>query len=272
MLQLCPLASGSSGNSIFIGNDHTHILVDAGVSGKKIEEGLRTLDRTSSDISAILITHEHIDHVAGLGVLARKLRKARPYDLRIYGTEKTIRAIRAMSNLGEINDALYCPIKAGETFTHEDLTITSIPISHDAADPVAYRVESEGQKVAVMTDLGTYDDHIVAGLQNLDALVLEANHDVRMLELGPYPYPLKQRILGNKGHLSNERSGQLLCEILHDDLKGIFLGHLSKENNHPDVAYEAVRMEITMGDNPYKAEDFPIYVASRDKASPCITV
>ena len=124
--------------------------------------------------------------------------------------------------------------------------------------------------MAVATDMGTFDQRIVDELQGLDALLLEANHDVNMLQTGGYPYPLKQRILGDRGHLSNERSGQLLCHLLHDDFKSVLLGHLSKENNYEKLAYEAVRMEITLGDNPYKAEDFQISVARRDSVSPII--
>ena len=124
----------------------------------------------------------------------------------------------------------------------------------------------------MVTDLGTYDQSLIDELQGLDALLLEANHDVNMLQMGIYPYPLKQRILGDRGHLSNERSGQLLCSLLHDDFKSVILGHLSKENNYEKLAYEAVRLEVTMGDNPYKAEDFPMLVAKRDTVSPIIRV
>ena len=126
--------------------------------------------------------------------------------------------------------------------------------------------------MADITDLGTIDEEIVVQLQGLDALLLEANHDVHMLQTGIYPYPLKQRILGDRGHLSNERSGQLLCELLHDRFGTVMLGHLSKENNYEELAYEAVRLEITMGDNPYKGSDFPIVVAKRHEVSELICV
>lgn len=157
-----------------------------------------------------------------------------------------------------------------EDFVIGDLTITPIHISHDAADPVAYRIKKENRTFAVVTDLGNYDDEIVQQLQGLDTLLLEANHDIHMLETGVYPYPLKRRIMGNRGHLSNERSGQLLCELLHDKFGTVVLGHLSKENNYEELAYEAVRLEVTMGDNPYKADDFPMYVAKRNAVSPVI--
>ena len=126
--------------------------------------------------------------------------------------------------------------------------------------------------IAKYTGHRNYTKAIVDELQGLDALLLEANHDVKMLQLGTYPYPLKQRILGDRGHLSNERSGQLLSDLLHDHFGTVLLGHLSKENNYEELAYEAVRLEVTMGDTPYKAEDFPMYVAKRDTVSPMIRV
>ena len=163
-------------------------------------------------------------------------------------------------------------IREDVKLTIKDLTVNPMRISHDAAQPVGYRMECGGKSVGIATDLGKYNDYIVDNLQNLDVLLLEANHDVHMLQTGIYPYPLKQRILGDRGHLSNERSGQLLCELLHDNFGTVMLGHLSKENNYEELAYEAVRLEVTMGDNPYKAEDFPMMVANRDTVSPVIRV
>ncbi len=133
-------------------------------------------------------------------------------------------------------------------------------------------MECQGKSVAVATDLGTYDSYIVENLKGLDAVLLEANHDIHMLEVGPYPYPLKRRVMGDKGHLSNELSGRLLCDILHDNLKSVMLGHLSKENNYAELAYETVKLEITFGDNPYKGEDIPLKVARRDQLSDIIMV
>lgn len=264
MLELCSIASGSSGNCICVGDDETHVLVDAGISGKKIENGLNSIDLTSRDMQGILITHEHGDHIAGLGVMARR------YGLPIYATAGTIDAIKNTSSVGKIDETLFHEILPEETFSIGDLGITPISISHDAADPVAYRIKNGKRSFAVVTDLGTYDEELVGKLQGLDAMLLEANHDLHMLETGIYPYPLKRRIMGDKGHLSNESSGQLLGELLHDGFGTVMLGHLSKENNYEELAYESVRLEITMGDNPYKAEDFPMYVAKRDTASPVI--
>lgn len=266
MLELCSIASGSSGNCICVGTDKSHVLIDAGVSGKKIENGLKDFDMKAADMEAILVTHEHIDHIAGLGVMARR------YQLPIYATQKTVDAIKNVKSVGKIDDELFHPIVPGVEFCIGDMVLEPLHISHDAADPVAYKVQNGNRKMAVVTDLGTYDDKLVESLQGLDGLLLEANHDVNMLQTGAYPYQLKKRILGDNGHLSNERSGQLLCQLLHDRFGSVILGHLSRENNYEELAYEAVRMEITLGENPYKADDFPMFVARRDAASQRIAV
>ena len=266
MLELCSIASGSSGNCICVGSDDDHILVDAGISGKRIEKGLESIDLKASEMKGILVTHEHIDQIAGLGVMARR------YGIPIYSTKGTIEAIKSVKSVGKIDEELFRVIEPGVEFCIGSLTMKPIHISHDAADPVAYKVKCGKHMVAVVTDLGTYDEKIGDELQCLDALLLEANHDVNMLQTGVYPYPLKQRILGDRGHLSNERSGQLLCELLHDNFGTVMLGHLSKENNYEELAYEAVRLEVTMGDNPYKAEDFPMFVAKRDEPSRLVRI
>lgn len=258
-MELCSIASGSSGNCICAGSDNCHVLIDAGISGKRIEAGLNAVDLKTADMQGILVSHEHIDHIAGLGVLARR------YGIPIYATEGTINAILHTKSVGKIDETLFHEIEPEVDFTIGDLTIEPISISHDAADPVAYKIKQPGKSMAVMTDLGRYDDRIIEKLQGLDVLLLEANHDVHMLQVGSYPYPLKQRILGERGHLSNELSGRLLGEVLHDNFKTVFLGHLSKENNYPELAYETVRLEVTMGENPYRGDDFPMYVAKRDE-------
>jgi len=265
-MELCSIVSGSSGNCILIGSDNHHILVDVGISGKRIEAGLNSLDMTTRDIDGILITHEHSDHIAGLGVLARR------YGIPIYTTSGTRDAIMSISQVGKIDRELFHGIEADNPFEIGDLIVDPIRISHDAADPVAYKVSNNGKSVGVLTDLGYYNDYIVDKIKGLDAILLEANHDVRMLQVGPYPYNLKQRILGKRGHLSNESAGQLLNQILHDHFNTVFLGHLSAENNMPEIAYETVRLEITTGDCPYSGNDFPIKVASREERSDLIRV
>ena len=263
-MRFMSIASGSSGNCIYIGSDQSHILIDAGISGKRTQAGLKEAGLTMKDIDAVCITHEHNDHVNGLGVLARR------YGVPIYTMRETWDQIRQMKSLGRIDEGLYHPIEEGEEFTVGDLTLTTIPVSHDAAHPVAYLARCGKKRAGVVTDLGFYDARIQAAMAQMDVMLIEANHDIRMLETGPYPYPLKMRILGERGHLSNEAAGTLLGDLLHDECKAVFLGHLSRENNYPALAYETVKAEITMGDNPYSGNDFPIRVAGRDAPSVCI--
>lgn len=264
-MRLCSIASGSSGNCVYVGSDTTHLLVDVGISGKRTEAGLAELGLTMRDIDAICITHEHADHISGLGVLTRK------YGVPVYATKGTMEAIRHTSSLGKIDESLFRVIKPDEKCIIKDLSLYPVRTSHDASDPVAYRISHDGRRIGILTDLGCYTDYTVECLRNLDLLYLEANHDVHMLQVGPYPYYLKQRILGEKGHLSNELSGRLLCDILHDNLKHIVLGHLSKENNYVNLAYETVKLEVTLGDNAFKGEDLDMTVAKRDEISEIYT-
>ena len=221
-MDFCSIASGSSGNCIYVGTDHTHLLIDAGISCKKVNEGLKELGLTGEDITGVLVTHEHADHIGGLGVFLRK------YKTPVYTAEETIRQIYGYNNIGKLPEGCFHPIEAGGKFSVGDIDVESLPISHDAARPLAYRMDCGSSSAAVVTDLGYYDQTLVEHLQGLDALLLEANHDIRMLQVGKYPYYLKQRILGDRGHLSNENAGRLLCRLLHDNLKAVFLGHLSK--------------------------------------------
>lgn len=265
-MNLLSIASGSSGNCIYVGDENTHLLIDVGISGKRVEAGLNTIGLSASDIDAVFITHEHIDHIGGLGVIARK------HKIPIYATKGTIEGILATKSVGVIDLSLFHEIGQEEVVKIENLTIDPLPISHDARQPVAYRIYGDKKRVGIITDLGVYTEEIVNGLQDMDALFVEANHDENMLQVGPYPYPLKQRILGNKGHLSNENSGRLLSRLLCDRLKYIILGHLSHENNLPELAFEAVRLEITMSDNSYRAEDFRIMIAKRSEPSELVVV
>lgn len=265
-MRFCSIASGSSGNCIYVGSETTHFLVDVGISGKRTEQGLKALDLNPKDLDGILITHEHADHIAGLGVMSRK------YEIPIYATRGTIEAIRNCKSVGQIDLGLFVEICEDTKMSVKDLMIMPMKISHDAAQPVAYRIAYGKQKIGICTDLGVFNEYTVESLKGLDAILIEANHDINMLQVGPYPYHLKQRILGDKGHLSNENSGRLLGRILHDDMQAILLGHLSHENNMPELAYEAVRMEVNLGDNPYKADDFRMMVASRSEMSPIIEI
>lgn len=260
-MRLCSIASGSSGNCIYVGSDKTHLLVDTGISKKRIDEGLAQLEVKPEELSGILITHEHADHIQGLGVFSRK------YGIPIYATKGTLRGITEYKCLGKMPEGLYHEVQVDSVFKIGDLEVKPFSISHDANEPSGFRIENGSKSIAVATDLGIYDDYIVENLKNLNAIVLEANHDVHMVEVGPYPYPLKQRVLGRLGHLSNELTGRLLCNILHGDLKHVILGHLSKENNYEELARETVKLEVTMGNTPFNGEDVPLMVANRDTIS-----
>ncbi|MCR4588303.1 MAG: MBL fold metallo-hydrolase [Lachnospiraceae bacterium] len=263
-MRLCSIASGSSGNCIYVGSDTTHLLVDDGIAGKRVEAGLKELDLCFRDLDGVLITHEHSDHIGGLGVLLRK------HAMPVYCTEGTRDAILCCSSMGKVDPELFHLIRPDEKFTIRDITVDPMRISHDAADPVAYRFLYGKQKIAVVTDLGKYDEYTVDCLKNTDVLMLEANHDVRMLESGPYPYQLKRRILGDRGHLSNDSSGELLCRLLHDNMKAVILGHLSKENNMPEIAYETVRQSVDHSEIPYMSSDFKMLVAKRSEVTQAI--
>ena len=263
-MRICSIASGSSGNCIYAGSESTHLLFDTGISGKRIAAGLNDLGLTTGDIQGILVSHEHIDHISGLGVVARK------YGIPIYASQGTIDAIKACSSVGKIDSSLFHVIEADRCFSIGDIEINPIKTSHDAAEPLAFSMQNGKSRAAVVTDIGTYDSYIIDRLKNMDVLFLEANHDINMLQVGVYPYYLKQRILGEKGHLANEYAGRLLGQVLHDDFKVAVLGHLSKENNYEELAYETVKLEVDTGDNPYTGEDFPIEVAKRDCLSEVI--
>ncbi len=237
-MKLCSISSGSSGNCIYVGSDTSHILIDVGISGKRASAGLDLISVDPKELTAILVTHEHSDHISGVGVMARR------YRCPVYGTRKTLGAMLESRSIGKIAEEQLFYIEAGSSFEIGDITVTATPSRHDAVDPVFYTFVSGNRKISVATDLGTYNDDIKTALSGSNALFIEANHDIRMLEAGPYPYFLKQRILSDIGHLSNENSGRLICELAHEGLQDVILGHLSHENNMPDVALESVRCEI----------------------------
>lgn len=265
-MRFVSIASGSSGNCIYTGSENTHVLIDVGISAKRIEQGLKEVGVKPSELSGICITHEHSDHIKGLGVLARK------YEVPVYATAGTLNEIKKVKSLGEYPEELLNPILPDVKFAIGDLDILPFRIDHDAADPVAYRIQNGTKSVAVATDLGHFSQYTIDHLLDLDAVLLESNHDPRMLETGPYPYYLKRRILGDFGHLSNENAGRLLNVILNDKMKHVLLGHLSKENNLPELAFETVRLEVDMGDCPYSASDFHMAVASRDTMSEILNI
>lgn len=237
MIRFCTLFSGSSGNSTFIGNDRAKILIDAGVTAKAIEQELRLIGEEPSDIDAILITHEHIDHTKGAGILSRR------YGIKIVANSRTWRAMER--DIGKIDpDLRVVSDELPGNFTVGGLETVPFHISHDAADPVGYTVMDRRRKITVATDSGCVSDTLFENLSGSDAVLLESNHDMNMLETGPYPAVLKARIRSDRGHLSNDSCAKAALKLVMSGTKVIILGHLSHENNVPEIAYGTVSKEI----------------------------
>lgn len=234
MLKFCTLFSGSSGNSAFIGNDTAKLLVDAGVTAKSIEHELALIDEDPRDIDVVLITHEHIDHVRGAGVLARR------YGMKIAVNRRTWYAMAA--EVGKVDPAqLIFTDELNGSLTVGGLEIVPFPISHDAADPVGYSISDRRHKITVATDTGYLSPALHDYCSGSSAVLIEANHDLDMLEHGPYPKSLIARIRGKRGHMCNELCGEFAAELAESGTRAIIIGHLSNENNLPELAYETVR-------------------------------
>ena len=234
-LSVCMLASGSKGNAIFVSSGSTSILVDAGLSGIEIERRLKSRGLCPEDLDAILVSHEHADHIQGVGVLSRR------FNLPVYINPETQKA--AAFQLGYVHE--FKNFECGSTFMIEDLAIHPFSISHDAADPTGFTVNQDGTKIGIATDLGVATSMVKEHLKGCALLILEANHDETMLTNGPYPWPVKQRIKSRTGHLSNEASKSLLKEVQHDRLKYVTLAHLSEINNTPQKALSEISQAIT---------------------------
>lgn len=231
MIGFCPLASGSKGNSIFVGTKNTRVLIDAGLSLTQLTERLDEIGVELSSIQAVLITHEHSDHIKGLKTLVERLQ------VPILANAETAKGIFA--NFGiKFRFKIFT---TGEPFTFGDLKVFPFSISHDTLDPVAFIIEAEGLKLGFCTDLGIASSMVKKALQKCDYLYLESNHQPSMVHSSSRPEILKMRILGRQGHLSNEECGQLLAAVWHEGLKHVHLAHLSKECNTPEVALEVVR-------------------------------
>lgn len=224
IVKVCILASSSSGNAMFVATSRTRILVDAGLSRREITARLAAIGEEADALDAILITHEHSDHVCGLVALARLAQAP------IYMSRMTAPAIP----WGEYTPRLEC-FQAGTTFQVGDIEVNSFTIPHDASDPVGFCLRAEGVKIGVVTDLGYVPESIKVHLRGTDLLVLESNHDLEMLKVGPYPWSVKQRVMSRRGHLSNE----VVCDFIKNDLDTsittLVLGHLSEHNNHPEI-------------------------------------
>lgn len=256
-MKFCSLYSGSSGNSIFIASENSKILVDAGLPGKHIESALSEIGENPKEIDGIFVTHEHIDHVKGVGVLSRK------YDIPIYANEPTWNSM--LASIGQIKEH-NIKIIDEKTVSIRDLEVTGYRISHDAVMPAGYSVVCKNKKVCVATDLGYFSEEVKVALMDADVILLESNHDVEMLKFGPYPYNLKRRILSDVGHLSNEDCGKAIVEIMGGKKKIIALGHLSKTNNYPDLALKTV--VNVLNENGISTEkDIVVTMAKRDMPS-----
>ncbi|MGO3732478.1 MAG: MBL fold metallo-hydrolase [Vagococcus sp.] len=234
------LASGSTGNSLYVETPQRRLLVDAGLSGKKITSLLAEIGRKPDDLDAILVTHEHHDHIHGVGVLARK------YDLDVYANEKTWEAME--SKLGKIRFDQKNLFNMGEVLTLGDIDIESFGVSHDAADPQFYQFHKDNKSFVMLTDTGYCSDRVRGIIKNADGYLMESNHDLSMLRMGRYPWSTKQRILSDKGHLSNEDGAMVATEVIGDKTKRIYLGHLSKENNLKELAHMTMKETLIKND------------------------
>ncbi len=256
-LSLTPLFSGSSGNAILVRSDNTKILIDAGVSGKRLEEAFASIGENIGDLKGILLTHEHSDHIKGAGILSRK------HKIPIFATQLTWQA--CSGKLGDIS--LKCEKVISKTdFYIDDLLIEPYEIPHDAADPVGYCVSNGARKVAVATDLGHFSKKVEYRLHSCDLVLLESNHDAKMLSGGRYPYDLKRRIKSRHGHLSNDEAADAAVKLAAAGVSSILLGHLSKENNKEDLAFRTVTDAlIETGVTPGRG--FSLGLAFRDRVT-----
>lgn len=254
MFNFCSLYSGSSGNSLFVESENTKLLVDAGVSSKKIEEALANLEIDPTSIDGILITHEHSDHVQGLGTFAKK------FNLPVFVNEKTLDAMpKQKEKISEKNIKLF---NINEKFEICDLKVKPFSIPHDAANPCGFNIFKDDKKISIATDIGHMTNGILKNLEDSIFIMLESNYDPEVLKYSKYPYQLKTRIAGPDGHLSNELAGKTISYLLNSGLKQAVLGHLSKQSNFPELAYKTVIDEIMC--TKYDENSLKLSVASRD--------
>jgi phosphoribosyl 1,2-cyclic phosphodiesterase len=251
------LGSGSTGNSLFVQGGNTKILIDAGLSCLQIKKRLKAIGESLQDIRAIIITHEHADHMKGIGVICRQ------HELPIYMTSATrdqaARYFLFHKSLYSFN---------GDAFGVGDLQIEAFSVSHDAVDPVGFVISHEGVRVVVATDIGRLDPWVIERLKGAHFIILEANHDSEMLQNGPYPNYLKTRIAGPAGHLANQEAAKAIVHSYTSDLKGIMLAHLSRFNNTPEIAVKTVSEILTS----QGLSNIPIYLTHPFQPSPRIEI
>ena len=259
-VRFCSLASGSDGNSFYVATDNTHILIDAGLSGKQIEKNLAAVNVQPTQIDAIFITHEHSDHIKGAGVMSRR------YNIPLYATGGTWDFIENSDSIGKVDMRNRRYVYPEEKCIINDMRIHPFEIPHDASEPVAYSIYACGHKISLATDMGHITSTIKENLLDSSAMLLESNHDIELLKNGSYPEYLKRRVLGKNGHLSNHLAGELLSELMSERLKYVFLGHLSHENNCPTLAYDTVK-DILKSNKILLENSFAMCIANRSIAS-----
>lgn len=233
MINFQSFLSGSSGNSTFLTDGKNKILVDCGANGKYITTCLERIDVNPCEIDAMFISHSHRDHVIGAGIMSRR------FNIPIYATSQTWEDM--FSIVGKISTQNIKEIKSCESLMIGNIKVNPFDIPHDAPGALAYSFETDDMKMAIATDIGHISDEIVENLSGCDFVIIEANHDLKMLREGPYPYYLKRRILSDKGHLSNDDSAKLCVMLAKQGTKSFWLGHLSNENNTPELAYNTIR-------------------------------
>ena len=264
MFKFCSLYSGSTGNSLFVGTDNTKILVDAGESAKKIADALHEIDINISEIDGIIITHEHSDHIKGLGTISKK------YNIPVYANSGTWNAMPEQSNKILLENKKIFNTHCD--FTIGDLNISPFAIPHDAAEPCGFNIYHKNNKISIATDLGHIDSNIINKLENSSFILLESNYDPEILKYSSYPYLLKQRISGPNGHLSNMSAGKAISHLLNTGLKSVMLGHLSKENNFPELAYKTVVNELIENNKEFDLKSFNLSIAKRYEPSSIINI
>ncbi len=253
-MNFCSLYSGSSGNSLLLQSNETKILIDAGVSCKKIVTSLENMDISPSDLNGILITHEHTDHVQGLGTLSKK------FDIPVFVNQETLDAMPIQKDkLSENNIRIF---NNSNKFDIGNLEISPFSIPHDAANPCGFNIFKDNKKISIATDIGHMNNEILKQLEESLFVMLESNYDPEVLKCSSYPYHLKSRIAGPSGHLPNEMAGKTISHLLKSGLKSAMLGHLSKESNFPELAYKTVIEELISSN--YNENSLNLCVANRD--------
>lgn len=261
MFKFCSLFSGSTGNSSLIQTENTKILIDVGESAKKISEALVSINVKPEEINAILITHEHSDHIKGLGTFSKR------YNIPVYANIDTWNSIPTQREKIVPNNIKYFNF---EKFDIGDLSIIPFSIPHDAANPCGFSIYHGNKKISIATDIGHMTTEVVNNLTNSSFVLLEANYDLNILKCSSYPYVLKQRISGPNGHLSNDDAGKTISYLVKHGLNSVMLGHLSKENNFPELAYKTVVEQLI--ENNANNNLFNLTVANRYTVSPIIDV